>query len=372
MINSWCKMEDPLNGSLGSTQLWLSIIGAALLVTFSILLILLLTKKNLMDKVRIVNTFFRIEKWPLSVTLGLFFLYATFPFDETFDPNLFKKILTIAFIASLTWFLFKLLSVIKQLVVTKYSLENKDNLEARKVHTQFQYIQAILSIIIFIFGIGLILWQFEQLRTVSTGILASAGLITIVIAFAANQTLSNLIAGFQIAFTQPFRIDDVVIVEGEWGRIEEIKLTYVVVRIWDQRRLVLPITYFINKPFQNWTRTSADILGTIYLYLDYRVPVDSIREELKKIVETTELWDKKVVGLQVTDTSDRTITVRALVSAANASDAWDLRCFVRERLVDFLQNNYPDSLPRIRVEEGPLSRSRDKTTNINIDPKEID
>jgi small-conductance mechanosensitive channel len=365
-------MQDPFNGLLGSIQLLLSVLGAGLMVTFTILLILLLTKKNPMDKVRIVNTFFRIEKWPLAVTLGLFFLYATFPFEETGDETLTKKILTIAFIASLTWFLFKLVSVIKQVIVTKFSIETVDNLEARKIQTQFQYIQTVFSIIIVIFGIGLILWQFEQLRVVSTGILASAGLITIVIAFAANQTLSNLIAGFQIAFTQPFRIDDVVIVEGEWGRIEEIKLTYVVVRIWDQRRLVLPITYFINKPFQNWTRTSADILGTITLYLDYRVPVENIREELKKIVETTELWDKKVVGLQVTDTSEKTITVRALVSAANASNAWDLRCYVREKLVNFLQDKYPESLPRIRVEEGPLSKSGERTTRLKTDPAKID
>jgi small-conductance mechanosensitive channel len=158
-----------------------------------------------------------------------------------------------------------------------------------------------------------------------------------------------LLAGFQIAMTQPIRIDDVVIVEGEWGRIEEITLTYVVVRIWDQRRLVVPITYFIEKPFQNWTRTSADILGTIFLQVDYAVPVDSVRQELTRILEGSPNWDRKVNVLQVTDAKERTLELRALASSSDASKSWDLRCEVREKLVAFVQKNYPDSLPRLRA-----------------------
>jgi small-conductance mechanosensitive channel len=187
----------------------------------------------------------------------------------------------------------------------------------------------------------------------------STGVAAIILAFAAHQTLGNLLAGFQVAFTQPFRIDDVVIVEGEWGRIEEITFTYVVVRIWDQRRLVLPLSYFLNNPFQNWTRTSADIWGTVNLYVDYGVPVKRVREELKRILESSQLWDGKVAVVQVTDASERTVTLRALVSAKNASDAWDLRCLVREKLIDFLQREYPDSLPRLRVQGNRNDRTMD-------------
>jgi small-conductance mechanosensitive channel len=162
------------------------------------------------------------------------------------------------------------------------------------------------------------------------------------------------LAGIQIAITQPIRLDDVVIVEGEWGRIEEITLTYVVLRIWDQRRLVLPITYFLDKPFQNWTRVSAELLGTIFLYVDYTVPVEALRQELQRIVESDERWDRRVVGLVVTNVSERTVELRALISAADSGRAWDLRCHVREKLVEFVRDNYPQALPRLRAELSEL------------------
>jgi len=247
------------------------------------------------------------------------------------------------------WFFLRLISVLKDVVYSYYPLEKEDNLHERKVRTQFQYIQIILSMIIIITGIAFILWQFDDLRGIGTGLLASAGIFGLIIAFAAQSTLGNLIAGFQIAFAQPFRLDDVVIVEGEWGRIEEITLTYVVVRIWDQRRLVLPISYFINHPFENWTRRTSDILGTIFLYVDHSISVNIIREELQKIVKTSDLWDEKLALLQVTDSTEKTIELRALVSAKDASDAWNLRCYVREKMISFLQKNYPESLPKIRI-----------------------
>ncbi len=191
---------------------------------------------------------------------------------------------------------------------------------------------------------------FEKIRQLGVSIMASAGVIGIIAGFAAQKSIATLFAGIQIAITQPIRLDDVVIVENEWGWIEEITLTYVVVRIWDLRRLVLPITYFIERPFQNWTRVSADILGTVFLYMDYTVPVRVIREELQKIVKGSDLWDGKVCGVQVTDATQQTVEVRALVSAVDSSKAWDLRCLVREKLLEFLQNKYPDSLPKTRVE----------------------
>jgi small-conductance mechanosensitive channel len=229
----------------------------------------------------------------------------------------------------------------------------KDNLRARKIHTQFRVLKRIVIIIICIISLALILMTFPKIRALGTTILASAGIIGIVIGFAAQKTIGTFIAGLQIAFTQPIRVDDVVIVENEWGRIEEITLTYVVVRIWDLRRLIVPITYFIEKPFQNWTRVTADILGAVFLYVDYTVPFDAIRKELQRILDSSELWDKKVCVLQVTNTTERTVELRALMSAPDASTAWSLRCEVREKLIDFVQKKYPKALPRLRAEMDP-------------------
>ncbi|MDH3556523.1 MAG: mechanosensitive ion channel family protein, partial [Deltaproteobacteria bacterium] len=177
-----------------------------------------------------------------------------------------------------------------------------------------------------------------------------AGIVGIIVGLAAQKSISTLFAGIQMAITQPIRIDDVVIVENEWGRIEEITLTYVVVRIWDLRRLIVPITYFLEKPFQNWTRISADLLGTVFLYVDYTVPVEAVRAELKRILESSPLWDKQVCTLQVTNATDRTLELRALMSAADSPRAWELRCDVREKLIGFIRQNYPDGLPKVRAE----------------------
>jgi small-conductance mechanosensitive channel len=194
------------------------------------------------------------------------------------------------------------------------------------------------------------LMMFDTVRSLGASVLASAGVIGIIVGFAAQRTIANLFAGFQLAMTQPIRIDDVVIVENEWGRIEEITLTYVVVRIWDLRRLIVPLSYFIERPFQNWTRAQSDILATVFLYTDYAVPVDAMREELKRILAQAPDWDGKVCALQVTNASDRSVELRALASAADASKAWNLRCEIREKLIFFVQQNYPDSLPRVRAE----------------------
>jgi len=240
--------------------------------------------------------------------------------------------------------------VIRGLVMSHYEVDAKDNLRARRVQTQLQVLERIAIFIIAVFAASAMLMTFDQVRQVGVSILASAGLIGIIVGFAAQKSIGTLIAGIQIAITQPIRMDDVVIVEGEWGKIEEITLTYVVVRIWDQRRLVVPITYFIEKPFQNWTRTTAELLGTVYLYVDYNLPVERIREELQSILESTELWDRRTWGLVVTNTSEKTVELRALMSAADSSSAWNLRCRVREKLLEFIQNNFPESLPRMRLE----------------------
>jgi len=202
--------------------------------------------------------------------------------------------------------------------------------------------------IVVIFTLASMLMVFEPVRQFGASILASAGVAGLVVGFAAQKSIATLLAGFQIALTQPIRVDDVVIVEGEWGRIEEITLTYVVVCIWDLRRLVVPIGYFIEQPFQNWTRTSADLLGTVELHVDYTVPVDALRTKLTSILESSRHWDRKVNVLQVTDATEQTLVVRALASAANASSCWDLRCEVREKLVAYLRREHPESFPRVR------------------------
>ncbi|HUV62320.1 MAG TPA: mechanosensitive ion channel domain-containing protein, partial [Sedimentisphaerales bacterium] len=224
------------------------------------------------------------------------------------------------------------------------------NLRARKVHTQLRVLKRIVIIMVGLVALATMLMTFPKVRQLGTTILASAGIIGIVVGMAAQRTIAAFIAGLQIAFTQPIRVDDVVIVENEWGRIEEITLTYVVVRIWDLRRLIVPVTYFIEKPFQNWTRVTADILGTVFLYVDYTVPIDSVREELARVLKESQLWDGKVCVLQVTNTSERSVELRALMSAADASAAWGLRCEVREKLVEFIRTKYPQALPKLRAE----------------------
>ncbi len=266
------------------------------------------------------------------------------------------SLLLIGVIAAL---LLQFVNALAAFVLNRHRIDVEDNREARAIYTQVMMLKRIIGTIVVIFAAASMLMVFESVRQFGTAIIASAGVAGIIIGFAAQKSIATLLAGFQIAITQPIRIDDVVIVEGEWGRIEEITLTYVVVKIWDLRRLVLPITYFIEKPFQNWTRTSADLLGTVFLYLDYSVPMKELRAELTRILEASPRWDRKVSVLQITDTKERTIEVRALMSARDAGTAFDLRCEVREKLIDFLQRNYPHSLPRVRaniagVEEGAL------------------
>ena len=256
---------------------------------------------------------------------------------------------SLALIGVIGFILVQFVNVLAQLVLHRHRIDVADNREARGIYTQVTVLKKIAVGVIALFAIASMLMVFQPVRQLGTAMIASAGVAGIVIGFAAQKSLGTLLAGFQIAMTQPIRIDDVVIVEGEWGKIEEITLTYVVVCIWDLRRLVVPITHFIEKPFQNWTRTSADILGTVFLQVDYAVPVDAVRQELTRILEASPNWDRKVNVLQVTDAKERTLELRALASSSDAGKSWDLRCEVREKLVTFVQENYPGSLPRLRA-----------------------
>ncbi len=264
--------------------------------------------------------------------------------------DVIRNVLYVLLIFAVSWLLIQLTAVVNEVVARRYSVDVADNLASRKVRTQVGLIRRILIVIIIVFGLTATLLHFEGFREIGTGLLASAGVVGIIIGFAAQRTLGNLLAGFQIAITQPIRVDDVVVVEGEWGRIEEITLTYVIVRIWDLRRLVLPISYFIEKPFQNWTRSSAAILGTVFLHMDYTVPIDRVRAALVKALHESEYWDREVWRLHVTDTTENTVELRGLMSAANSSDAFELRAEVREKLITFLQREYPEALPRLRAE----------------------
>lgn len=268
----------------------------------------------------------------------------------------FKQGTSLVLIFSVGFILYQLANALEEAVLNQYRLDVKDNLEARKIYTQVKVLKKLAVVVIGIFTLASMLMVFDSVRQLGTSILASAGIAGIIVGFAAQRSIATMLAGLQIAITQPIRLDDVVIVENEWGRIEEITLTYVVVRIWDLRRLVVPINYFIEKPFQNWTRVSADLLGSIFVYVDYTVPLKALREELDRILENSKLWDRRVKVLQVTDAKQNTLELRALASAADAPTAWDLRCEVREKLVDFLQRNYPQCLPRMRAELTPLPR----------------
>ncbi|TDK44166.1 mechanosensitive ion channel family protein [Algoriphagus formosus] len=289
---------------------------------------------------------------PFLVTLVLVLAKIYFREESATWTGLFSvlpHINTILIILGFTWCLLVLTGILKRIFLKQFDINQENNLRARKVYTQLNILQKIVNFIIIILGIGLILVSFEPIRKIGVGLFASAGVAGIIIGFSAQKAIGTLVAGIQIAFAQPFRLDDAVVVEGEWGWIEEVNLTYVVVRIWDQRRLVLPTTYFLEKPFQNWTRTSADIIGSVFIYTDYSVPFDALREELDRILENTPLWDKKVKVLQVTDAKERTVESRILVSAKNSPTAWDLRVHVREKMIEFLQKNYPAALPRTRV-----------------------
>ncbi|MGK2965135.1 MAG: mechanosensitive ion channel family protein [Tepidiformaceae bacterium] len=269
--------------------------------------------------------------------------------------------LALVVIGAVAWTVVRMTAVLEDLLLTRFDIKRTDNLVARKIHTQAVVLQRIVAVVISIVAAAAMLTTFPQVRVMGTSILASAGIAGLVLGLAAQSTLSNLLAGIQIALANPIRIDDVVVVEGEWGRVEEITFTYVVVQVWDERRLILPISYFATRPFENWTRARAEILGSVFLRVDYTVPVDEVRAELQRLVEDSPLWDRRVVSLQVTDSTDRTLVLRALVSASDSSRAWDLRCSVREDLVRFLQRSYPDALPRERAEvfraERPVSTS---------------
>jgi small-conductance mechanosensitive channel len=264
---------------------------------------------------------------------------------------------SILIIAAVAYVLFQAISLGEKAVLAQYDIKAADNLQARKVYTQVHVLVKTLHVIVGLFTVASVLMLFDEVRQFGTSILASAGVLGIIIGFAAQRTIANLFAGFQLAMTQPIRMDDVVIVEGEWGRIEEITLTYIVVRIWDERRLIVPLSHFIEKPFQNWTRVSADILGSVFVWADYSKPLAELRPAVERIVKGCPDWDQRFWNLQVTETTERAMQLRVLATASDASKAWNLRCEIREKLLAFIQEQLPQGLPRIRASLNPTAQS---------------
>lgn len=263
-------------------------------------------------------------------------------------------------IAAGAWLAAAVLLVIEDGALSRIRTDVRDNRTARRVHTQVTVIRRVTVLVTTIVAMAAMLLTFPSARAVGASLLASAAVAGVIAGVAAQTMLRNVIAGLQLAFSDALRLDDVVVVEEEWGRVEAITLTYVVVRIWDDRRLVLPSSYFTDKPFQNWTRTEAAVMGTVFLEVDWSVPVSEMREQLLRIVKDTSLWDERTAVLQVTDAVRGNVEVRCVVSAHDAPTLWDLRCLVREKLVDWVRGEHPEAVPRLRLDQShdvPVMRS---------------
>ncbi len=294
----------------------------------------------------------RNVQWPFYAFMpSLFFLIGTNLQSNRFLQRhpVTDRSAEVLFLIAGTWLLVNALKVGESLIIQNYDTTTDEDLSQRRVVTQVRFVRRTLSLVILMISFSIILLSFKGGQKIGLSVLTSAGIVSVLVGFAAQRTLGNLLAGIQIAFTQQIRLYDAVVVEKEWGRIEEINLTTVVVRIWDRRRLILPITYFIENPFENWTRTESSLTGTVLLYLDYTVPVERIREKAQEVVAADSLWDGQVFAVQVTDTQPTCMVVRILASAPNASAAFDLRCHLREQLIAFVSAEFPNSLPRTRI-----------------------
>ncbi len=352
---------------MDTTSLWNSPEGGylipAIIVVFALLLYV--GANSLFGKIiAVVRSSVRDVSIPLELIalpfrllvslVGLAILVRYVPVSPDIKDLLHHTLLIIA-ITGVSWFMMRLLMVLEQFILQYYAAKVREVEAARKIATHVNLARKILNVFFVLFAVSGVLMTFDTVRQVGLSILASAGIAGVMLGFAAQKSLTTLISGIQIAITQPISIDDEVVVENEKGKIEEITLTYVVVQLWDQRRMIVPITWFIDRPFQNWSRTSPELLGTVFLYIDYTIPPESLRQELGRIVAATPLWDKRLAKMQVTNATDNSVEIRALVSAANSAALWDLRCLVREELIAFLRLNYPSSLPKVMMEPTPVS-----------------
>lgn len=335
-----------------------------------LLILLIVLKRRVTKKKEISEVFLhnmRVRMQIFIMITGLYIIFETLKYHWILNPvieHIYSIVATICF----GWLAIKVINQISSLLLYHFDLDQKDNYQARKVHTRVSVFRRLSIAFVVLFVVAGILITFEAVWAQGMSLLASAGVISIILGFAAQKTISNFFAGIQIAVAQPIRVDDVVVVENECGRIEEIHLTYVVVKLWDLRRLIVPITYFTDHAFQNWTQKNADILGTVLLYVDYTMPVRLIRKELDRLLEGNNLWDGKVKTVQVTNTSEHAMEIRILTSSSNSGASFDLRCAIREHMISFIQKNYPNALPYLRTAISNETQQDKETSDLSKKP----
>lgn len=287
----------------------------------------------------------RLKK-PLYFLLPILFLYPLLSYFELGFKGF--KLVEALIILNIAWMLIAILRALEEVVKEKFEVSEEHKAKDRKVLTQLRFLKSMALVVISTLAMASILWNIPSVQEIGRTILTSAGIAGIIIGVAAQKSIANLVTGFQLAFTQPLKIDDEVMIEGEFGTVEDITLTYVVVKTWDWRRLVLPLNYFNDKPFVNWSFSSKDIINTVFFYVDYSFPVEDLRLKFKELLLSNKLWDKRMADLWVTELNDRSMQVRATFSTKNSSAGWNLRCFIREELVAFIQKDYADHLPKYR------------------------
>ena len=296
----------------------------------------------------VVSTLIRRTRGVTRYGLILFLLSIVIPLLplDRVATDFANKVFIAALILLIGWIVLLAANLSADHYIGRFQIGAADDFLARKAVTQVEVLKRILDGLIIVVAVGFALMTFDSVRQLGLSLFASAGVVGIIAGVALRSVLANFFAGLQIALTQPIRLHDVVTIEGEFGHVEELSSSYVVVRLWDLRRLVVPLSYFIEKPFQNWTRSSSRILGTVFIHMDYTVPIETIRKKAREIVEASGLWDKQVFNVQVTDMKETALEIRVLVSAADSAKCWDLRCEVREKLIDFIKSEYPNALPR--------------------------
>jgi len=362
------RLQTEFGGAFTSAANWAVsaalLVGAAIAAWLLYAAIVVVIRRALGERRPFLRSVLGAIKGPMRLALLLVALAAALP-TAPLGPDtigLLARLLGLATICLLGWIASTVLHIAADLYLLRFRLDVADNLLARKHFTQVRVLVRVLDVVTFLLTAGFALMTFDAVRQFGVTLFASAGVAGIVAGLAARPVLTNFLAGVQLAVAQPIRIDDAVIVENESGNVEEITFSYVVVRLWDLRRMIVPLSYFIEKPFQNLTRIGGELIGSVFLYVDHTAPVDAIRTKLTEIAEQSKLWNGKVVSLQVSDCKETTIELRALVSANNASAVWDLRCDVREKLIDFLQREHPYALPRRRYEDaGKAALQSDET-----------
>ncbi|PDT88911.1 mechanosensitive ion channel protein MscS [Bradyrhizobium sp. Y36] len=351
---NWQALMAEIDGMLGWIPSWFVglslVVGAILLALFAYRLAMWLLTRAFGARLPLLGVFIDRTAGPARLALCLAAVALVLPLaplDDTIRTPL-MRLFVVAFIALIGWISIRIVDMSAARYLQNFR-DVTENFVARKHVTQVRVFKRVTDTIIVIITVSTALMTFDSVRQYGVSLFASAGAAGIIVGLAARPLLSNLIAGLQIAITQPIRIEDAVIIENEWGWVEDIASTYVVIRLWDWRRMVVPLSYFIEKPFQNWTRDTASLIGVIALHVDYRADVPRIRRWLEDAVKQSKLWDGAVVNLQVIDADSRTIELRALVSARNAPQSWDLRCEMREKLVAFIRDEMPEALPRERA-----------------------